>query len=191
MQITLIQKNLLRLVAAVLLCSVALGALAPAGFVQAASGSCAQSYTIRSGDTLRSIASAFNVTARELAQVNKIRPTQTLQAGEKLCIPGKRGSTTSLGSGSQNSRVSVSLLNGRIYITASGFLKDVTLMVKAHKITESSTWTDGVSKIKVKKGISQTLIVTLPSNLSGVNPVEICLKSMSSNEMNCYTVQNK
>lgn len=44
-------------------------------------------YTIRQGDTLYSIAKRFETTVERLALINSIPDTNTINAGESLCIP--------------------------------------------------------------------------------------------------------
>ncbi|GAA0961620.1 muramidase family protein [Frigoribacterium faeni] len=56
-----------------------------------ASGS---TYTIRSGDTLGSIASATGTTVSALLSANGLRFTSTIYAGKKLTIPGRGASAT-------------------------------------------------------------------------------------------------
>ncbi|HEY8294786.1 MAG TPA: LysM peptidoglycan-binding domain-containing protein, partial [Micrococcaceae bacterium] len=46
------------------------------------------SYTIRSGDTLTSIAAKNNVSLADLMQANSLKATSTIYAGKKLTLPG-------------------------------------------------------------------------------------------------------
>jgi LysM repeat protein len=46
------------------------------------------SYTIRSGDTLTSIAAKNNVSLADLMQANNLKATSTIYAGKKLTLPG-------------------------------------------------------------------------------------------------------
>ena len=44
-------------------------------------------YTVRQGDTLYSLAKAFESTVQRLAEINSIEVADILQVGQKLCIP--------------------------------------------------------------------------------------------------------
>lgn len=57
-----------------------------------ASGS--QTYTVRSGDTLYSIALRFNTTVARLASANNISNTNLIRVGQVLIIPGTGGGST-------------------------------------------------------------------------------------------------
>jgi polysaccharide deacetylase family sporulation protein PdaB len=57
-----------------------------------ASGS--QTYTVRSGDTLYSIARRFNTTVARLASANNISNTNLIRVGQVLIIPGTGGGST-------------------------------------------------------------------------------------------------
>ena len=50
-------------------------------------------YTVKSGDTLASIAAKYKQTARELAAVNKLDPEKPLPLGRILVIPDSEGSS--------------------------------------------------------------------------------------------------
>jgi LysM repeat protein len=57
------------------------------------------SYTVKSGDTLTSIARMFNTTVEELVRLNKITNANLIKIGQKLTVPAKTSGTGTIGSG--------------------------------------------------------------------------------------------
>lgn len=164
-------------------------ALASSTLNQASANDCRRTYTVRNGDTARNIAASQGVKFRDLVNANKLRPPYDVQVGDQLCIPGKRGTyDSSLGSGARNTNISISISNGYILISAAGFNRNVTLMVR---VREPSGAFPALQKIRIKKGTSQTIRVPLPESVKDQKTVEVCVKSMFSNDLNCYQVANK
>lgn len=63
-------------------------AVAPSSSAPATPVVASGSYTIRSGDTLTSIAAKNNVSLADLMQANNLKATSTIYAGKKLTLPG-------------------------------------------------------------------------------------------------------
>jgi soluble lytic murein transglycosylase-like protein len=73
------------------LCVLAVGALALAGQASASKGSTApasQTYVVKPGDTLSSIASRYGTTVSAIASANNIRNRNVIVIGKRLTIPG-------------------------------------------------------------------------------------------------------
>ncbi len=64
------------------------GAVAPSSSAPATPTAASGSYTIKSGDTLTSIAAKNNVSLADLMQANNLKATSTIYAGKKLTLPG-------------------------------------------------------------------------------------------------------
>jgi membrane-bound lytic murein transglycosylase D len=54
------------------------------------------SYTVRSGDTLSTIASRYNTSAAELAAINQLRNRNQLKIGQVIILPGENGRVPTL-----------------------------------------------------------------------------------------------
>ena len=96
------------------------------------------------------------------------------------------GDETSLGSGSDKSKVAVYITGGRIMVYTKGFKVNVILVVK---VSINHKWNE-LGRVQVSKNSEQTLSVDLPTSLYGEERIPVCLKSMKSSEQNCYSVPN-
>lgn len=52
---------------------------------------CAQTYTVRKGDTLSKLARHYGTSVHALAQANRIRNPNRIYVGQRLCIPKQHG----------------------------------------------------------------------------------------------------
>jgi hypothetical protein len=109
-------------------------------------------------------------------------PTPTLRY-MRMALAGHE---STLGSGTDKSTVSVYISGHHIYVNASGFKNEVTLMVK----TRSNGVFNAIQKIHIDSGTTQTIGTDLPTDLYDASTIEVCLKSMRSNEQNCYLTQS-
>ena len=97
-------------------------------------------------------------------------------------------SLTALGSNNKNSTLKLYISGGRLLIYATNWSRTVTLMVKMRD--KSGVW-QAIKKVSVKESANNTLSADIPSALRTINPLEVCLKSMFTNEQICYSVVNK
>lgn len=90
-------------------------------------------YTVKSGDTLYSIANRYNVSVTQLAAVNKIANPSLIRVGQVLVIPGK----TTIPPPSTSVKYTVKS-GDTLYAIANRYNVTVTQLATANKITNPS-----------------------------------------------------
>lgn len=81
------------------LCVLAIAALAVAGQASTTRASASQTYVVKPGDTLSSIASHYGTTVTAIANANNIRNRNVVVIGRRLTIPATGGGSSSHRSG--------------------------------------------------------------------------------------------
>ncbi len=76
------------------LCVLAIAALAAAGQASTTKASASQTYVVKPGDTLSSIASHYGTTVTAIANANNIRNRNVVVIGRRLTIPAGAGSSS-------------------------------------------------------------------------------------------------
>ena len=143
---------------------------------------CASYYTVKAGDTTVSIAQAFGMKWRKIAEANKLTYPYNLKVGQKLCIPDVNAST------SESGTVSVVVRGMNVTVTASKFTARSVFYIKARAGTASVGGWYKLGMLKVNKNTTKTVLYTLPTALKTTSLITVCLKEATTDELICRTV---
>lgn len=179
--------SVLLLLVAFLLGTLPVPALAAA---PAATTTCTTRYTVKSGDTLSSIALQYKIDWLDLAAANDLKSPYTIFVGEVLCIPGSSSTTTSGSTSSSGKKAGFSVaLDGRfLVITASNYPKNTIFLVKAARgrfQTEPPTLKLGT--LRTFKSASVVASYRLPAEWSSEKYIRVCLKNVRTDVITCST----
>jgi LysM repeat protein len=143
---------------------------------------CDTYYTVKSGDTLRSIAQAYGLKWRDLAEANNIKSPYKVKVGQKLCIPASENPET------DNLTLTVSVTGSNISVKAysSKYAYKYGIKVRAGD-TGVGGWYK-VGNLRVPKKTTVTGVYALPKDLKTVSPITVCLKNQSTDNLICRTV---
>ncbi len=156
---------------------------------QAKKEKCKLTFEVRRGDTLKSIAKYFGVSANEIAELNDMDPPYTIYIGQQLCIPTKSVKNPPKLSTKQATTYAVYFTAGRagneIILYTYNYPK-TTVVVKAAD-ARASTWklynlgTMNIAKMGNKKAVR----FKLPTALRNARYLYICLKDKKSGHLQC------
>ncbi len=159
----------------------------------AATGTCNTKYTVKSGDSLSSIALQFKITWTELAAANNLKEPYTIYIGQVLCVPIASG-TTSGGSsttGSSNkASFSLALKGTFLTISTSNFPAKNFYYVKV----SDGRYLQGptiykIGMLKVGKNPNHTYAYRLPNELNSADYVMVCLKNVVTDVNTCRSIK--
>lgn len=144
--------------------------------------SCDTYYTVKSGDTIRTIAQAYGLKWRDLASANNLNYPYKVKVGQKLCIPASEDTET------ENLKLTVTVRGSNVTVKASSskFRYKYTIKVRAGD-TGVGGWYK-VGSLTVPKKSSVTVVYTLPKDLKTVSPITVCLKNVTTDNLICRTV---
>ncbi|MCI0519860.1 MAG: LysM domain-containing protein, partial [Chloroflexi bacterium] len=163
----------------VLLALAILAGTAPLPVRAAAEATCAQKYTVQSGDTLTKIAATYNITVTELANANEIKEPYTLYVGQVLCIPA--GATTTTSSASSSSSKSADMTIERkgntLVIKITNYPKKSVFVVKVKDAFRTyDTWYK-MGRVKSDKAGAGKATLKIPKALLDHDEILVCLKN--------------
>ncbi len=162
----------------------------------AATTSCAQKYTVKSGDTLSKIAADYKIDWKELAKANNLTEPYTLSVGQTLCVPGSTSSTTSstsvstVSSGSKSTgSFTITRTPNSIVINAKDFPKKSIFYVKVRNRRDhmGDNWIK-VGILRTGKNSEGSHNFKLPNKLRDVTVLTVCLKNAISDTVRCQNV---
>lgn len=144
--------------------------------------SCDTYYTVKSGDTLRSIAQAYGLKWRDLAEANNIKYPYKVKVGQKLCIPALEETET------ENVTLTISVTGSVVHVKAysSKYRYKYAVKVRAGD-TGIGGWYN-VGTLKLPKKTTINAVYALPKDLRTVSPITVCLKNQSTDNLICRTV---
>lgn len=152
--------------------------------------SCSVNYTVKSGDTLSSIAVNYSVNYTDIASANNLTSPYLLTIGQSLCIPGATTTTSSTSTtGTTTSTASKGFtftVNGnRLVITASKFSKKAIFFVRANDGNRSNTNWHRLGRLRVDKNGNGTFSFQLPRGLRYTTELQVCLKNVRNEKAYC------
>lgn len=155
----------------------------------AATTACTTRYTVKSGDTLSSIALQYKINWLDLAAANSLTSPYTIYIDQVLCIPSSASTTTSSStSSSGKAGFSVALAGRFLIIKASNYPKNSIFYVKAakgHFQMESPIVKLGM--LRTFKKVSVVAIYRLPKAWSTTKYIRVCLKNVRTDVNDCQT----
>jgi hypothetical protein len=153
---------------------------------------CQTYYTVREGDTTPFIAHTFNLKWRDIANANDMKVGERPVTGQYLCIPPETVSTRVQvqPEGDQRAVISATISGSRIYLSLSKFKGEHVYLVKARSADQSVGGWYKLGKTTVEKNKTYNLSWTIPSDLSNVHVISVCLKDMMTDELICQNVIN-
>jgi LysM repeat protein len=153
--------------------------------VQAAT--CASYYYVKAGDTTVSIAQHFGLKWREIAKANKLEYPYKLKVGQRLCIPPKE--TEEESEDATKFKVTINATRSTIIVTVSGLnVKKATFNVRARNAnTGVGGWTL-LGRLRAKKSTTTRMLYAVPDELQKVTFIQVCLKNVTTDELDCKTI---
>lgn len=156
----------------------------------ALAGACRASHTVRSGETLKSIATRYDVSIDELTKANRLyAPHYTIYVLQTLCIPSGAKPFTSAPSyaNSPAADFTARIQNNSLVISTTNFPKTSGYYVKAGPVgTRPST---KIGLFNTAKGGSLRFNFALPDKLSKPDAVTVCLKNNVTDANICRTAK--
>ncbi|HLA99062.1 MAG TPA: LysM peptidoglycan-binding domain-containing protein [Anaerolineales bacterium] len=159
-------------------------------FSPPAAQTCNTRYTVKSGDTLSSIALQYKIDWTVLAAANNLREPYTIYVGQVLCIPVTTTST-STGTSASSNRASFSLaLKGRfLVITTSNFPKKNLYYVKVSEGRfRQGPGISIVGRLMVRNKPDNVYSYKLPRELTTVRYLMVCLKNVVTDVNTCRSL---
>jgi LysM repeat protein len=144
---------------------------------------CAKTYTVKQGDTTKSIAIKFGVPWGDIARANNLTQPYTITPGQKLCIPYKKGTTPLKGT------ITMKATSDKLTITASNFKDTSGFFVKVKDaVTKNAPWYKIGSLLVSKTKNPKSTTFTLPKELKNAVVLSVCLKNVYTDDLTCYSV---
>lgn len=170
----------------------------PAGTIVASAASnatCAQKYTVQSGDTLSKIAAQYKIDWLDLAKSNNLDSPYTIYIGQTLCIP-----SSGTDSGVKNTSSTPAVKNkakaaiftatrierNKLIIETENFPKNSFYYVKIRSGSGalSEHWTK-IGMLRTKKDSSASYMFNLPNDFRKHSAVKVCLKNAVTDVVIC------
>ncbi len=172
-----------RAVAVLIVLSMLLAALPQP--VQAAT--CESYYIVKAGDTPTSIAQHFELKWREIAKANKLEPPYKLKVGQRLCIPPK--DTTDDSEDATKFKLTIVATRTLVIVTVSGLnVKKATFNVRARDANVGVKGWSLLGRLRAKKSTTTRVLYAIPPELQKVTYIRVCLKNVTTDELNCKVI---
>ncbi|HSF80643.1 MAG TPA: LysM peptidoglycan-binding domain-containing protein [Anaerolineales bacterium] len=157
----------------------------------ALAASCRTNYTVKSGDTLSSIALQFKISWTDLAAANNLKEPYTIYIGQVLCIPASATTTSSTSTTSSSSKrsFSVAVQGSSLVISTTNFPKNNIYYVKisaGHFRPDPPVYKIGT--LRVGKNTTYTYTFRFPKELSSAKYVLVCLKNVVTDANTCRSI---
>ena len=164
----------------------------PAFAADPAQTACVAKHTVKSGETVSSIAATYGVTWLELAQANNLKDPYTIFVGQVLCIP--EGATTTpddSGDGtttgtSQGPTFTVTEDNNFLNIKTVGYPKSQSHIVKVGKTQLRWSWVRLVviGRFATDENGNSNAYIRLPKEYRDTE-IYVCLKNAFTDKIQC------
>jgi LysM repeat protein len=167
--------NKISLLLALALLAALFTAASPVDLAQA--GSCRATTTVRSGDTLGTIAKEFNVRIDNLTAANRLyAPYYTIYVGQKLCIPADANNLAGVPSyaTAQAADFTARVSDATVEIKTSNFPKYSGYYIK---ISSGSVKNQKIGLLNTGSGGARVIKLALPAQLSRAARLTVCLKN--------------
>lgn len=172
-------------VLAILVILVLTTALMPQGAL-AASNNCRAKHTVRSFDTLKSIAARYNAGVADIVTVNHIAKPYVIYVGQNLCIPqgsvpGNVPTYATLPAANFYPTVSAR----ELHIRTENFPTNSTFYVK---VSGARTGENKIGLLKIKNTGTVTRSFELPVGFRNSSRINVCLKNAMTDVNICRLV---
>lgn len=158
--------------------------------------SCATTYTVKQGDTLKKIADYYEVSRQRLAKVNDLEDDEDLKKGQELCIPSEATlpddddektdkKTTAKGTWT------VFASGNRLIIDTKDFSRKETFFVKVSEYAGRGRAYTKVGTLRALKSDPSRMTFEIPDKLKGATSLSVCLKNLRTDALQCKTVSRR
>jgi hypothetical protein len=176
----------------ILVLALLMSALPGAALAAEPAQSCTANYTVKSGDTLSSIAFTYSVNWQDIATANNLKSPYVLTIGQALCVPG--ATTTSTSSSSTTTTASkgftIATAGNRLVITVTKFSKKAIYFVRANDGSRDNTDWLRLGRLRVDKNGNAEKSFQLPKGLRNTTDLAVCLKNVRSDDVSCVKQTN-
>ena len=172
-------KNAFHLLLSSLIALSFVAAVLPATPALAADATCAETHTVKAGETIYRIAKDYDLTVNRLAKTNELVKPYTLTVGDVLCIPGTPDK-------SSNYSWTPTYNGSQVKITGSNFKKQYAFFVKARQ--DDTTPLKKLGKTVTSKTGTMDTKFSVPSNMRNLPNIKVCLKDGQTNFLDCRLV---
>lgn len=149
---------------------------------------CASYYTVRSGDSLASIAARHDVSWRKIAEANNIIPPYTIFVGQKLCIPRDKVDDQSGAPKVIASSFSVLRSGDRLVIRAYNFPTKSFYLVKVDDLKVDGVKWYKLGMLRTRKLNNVEASFEIPKDLRKAYYFNVCLKNIVTDKLSCQAV---
>jgi LysM repeat protein len=153
-----------------------------------ASSSCQKTVSVRSGDTLGTIAEKYDVAIDDLTKANSLHsPYYTIYVGQKLCIPSDAKHLAGIPKFATALAADFSArLSGKsVNLKTANFPKNSTYYVKVGSGSNSAS--EKIGQINTGAGGTLSPTFALPTKLQNAAKVSVCLKNAVTDANVCRT----
>jgi LysM repeat protein len=170
-----------------------MGALPGAALAAEPAQSCTANYTVKSGDTLSSIAFTYNVNWQDIASANNLSSPYVLTIGQALCVPGAANtSTSSTGTTTTTATkgFTIATAGNRIVITVTKFSKKAIYYARANDGSRDNNDWFRLGRLRVDKNGNAEVSFQVPKGLRNTTDLAVCLKNVRNDDVNCLKQTN-
>lgn len=140
---------------------------------------CAETITIKEGDTIYKLSNKYGITVYRLAKANNLEKPYTLVVGQKFCIPETPKP-------SSNYKWSAAFKNGQVTISGEKFKKTHPFFVKVRD-SNGFTWYK-LGKVVTTKSGEMDKTYKIPKELAKSTAIFVCLKDGVTDYLDCKRV---
>jgi murein DD-endopeptidase MepM/ murein hydrolase activator NlpD len=154
--------------------------------------SCTANYTVKSGDTLSSIAATYSVNWQDIATANNLASPYVLTIGQALCVPGAAATTTSTGTTTTTATkgFTLAMAGNRLVITVTKFSKKATYYVRANDGSRDNNIWLRLGRLRVDKNGNAKVSFQVPKGLRNTTEMAVCLKNVRNDDVSCVKQLN-
>ncbi len=140
---------------------------------------CAETITIKEGDTIYNLARKYETTVYKLAKANNLTKPYTLTVGQKFCIPATPKP-------SSNYKWSAVFKNGQVTVSGEKFKKTHPFFIKVRD-ANGLTWYKLGKVVTSKSGVMDKTY-KIPKELAKSTSIFVCLKDGVTDYLDCKRV---
>lgn len=169
-----------------------MGALPGAALAAEPAQSCTANYTVKSGDTLSSIAAQYNVNWQDIATANKLNSPYVLTIGQALCVPGAATSTSSTSTTTTTAKkgFTIATAGNRLVVTVTKFSKKAIYYVRANDGSRDNNVWLRLGRVRLDKNGNAEASFQLPKGLRNTTDLAVCLKNVRNDDVSCVKQSN-
>lgn len=153
----------------------------------AQAAACATYHWIQDGDTTSSIAKTYGITWKEIAETNYLKEPYVLREGVRLCIPEIR-ETAAIYKTATKGKISVMVIDNRVYIVASGFPDKGGYNVRVRDPEHREAGFTKIGTMKVPERKTVRGYFDLPAKFTDAEKLTVCIKNGTTDKVICQSV---